>query len=162
MASGQHLVIADAAPEDAAALAAVHAEGFDEAWTAEAIARLVRADASLTLKVSAADGTIVGFVMGFLAADESEVLTIAVAQRARRQGVGLLLMSAFADAAQLAGASSVYLDVAQSNLAARRLYERLGYVETGRRRGYYKRAGGGEDAIVLTKTLAGNAPDAGD
>ena len=62
-------------------------------------------------------------------------------------------------AAAARGATRVFLEVAEDNLAARALYERTGFVEAGRRPGYYAAADGGRrDALLLALNLTGPLP----
>jgi len=67
--------------------------------------------------------------------------------RMRRQGIGASLLDAALAEGRRRGAQNMYLEVRESNSAARRLYASRGFEELGRRRGYYKRPV--EDAIVL-------------
>ncbi|BDG70842.1 hypothetical protein Rmf_07710 [Roseomonas fluvialis] len=104
-------------------------------------------------------GDPVGFAMGRVAAQEAEVLTLAVHPAARRGGAGAALMRALMTAAAQRGASDMFLEVSEQNAAARRLYARLGATEAGRRRRYYP---DGSDALVLRLALSpcGAAPGA--
>jgi ribosomal-protein-alanine N-acetyltransferase len=100
-----------------------------------------------------------GFALGRVAADEAELLTIAVAPEARRQGLGRARLSAFQAEAARRGAVTAYLEVAETNAAARALYDAAGWVEAGRRRGYYRaEAGPAIDALVMTRRLAPTPP----
>lgn len=142
--------------EAAPLLAALHAEAFPPAqrWGAEAIALLLGLPGHFALLASEGNAPL-GFVMGRAAAGEAEVLTLAVRPAARRGGLGRALMRALlAEAARL-GATELFLEVAESNVAARALYTGLGAVEAGRRRRYYPDGG---DALVLRLLL--NPPDA--
>ncbi|MEM1342501.1 MAG: GNAT family N-acetyltransferase, partial [Pseudomonadota bacterium] len=79
---------------------------------------------------------------------EAEILTLAVQPEARRQGLGRLLVQELI--AQATGAERVFLEVAESNQAARALYAACGFEEIGRRPGYYAYSdGGAEDALVM-------------
>lgn len=95
-----------------------------------------------------------GFVMGRVVADEAEVLTVAVDPAARQQGTGTALMAEFVTEAARRGAVSAFLEVAETNTAARALYARAGFTLQGRRVGYY-RGQGGEivDALVLSRAV---------
>lgn len=84
--------------------------------------------------------------MGRAAAQEAEVLTLAVHPGARRGGVGAALMRALMAEAAARGASEMFLEVAEHNAPARALYARIGATEAGRRRRYYP---DGSDALVL-------------
>ncbi len=91
-----------------------------------------------------------GMAMVRVAADEAEILTLAVAPEVRRQGVGHALMRAACAHAARAGATRVFLEVATTNTAAASLYAMLGFESVGRRRGYY---GPGSDALLLAAPL---------
>ncbi len=95
--------------------------------------------------------TAVGFVMGQLAADEAEILSIGVAKDWQRKGIGRRLVDGLARAVARAEVKRVFLEVAADNAAALALYSRLGFTETGRRKGYYERKGKPPvDALRLT------------
>jgi ribosomal-protein-alanine N-acetyltransferase len=105
--------------------------------------------------LSASPRAIVGFVVGRLAADEAEILTLGVARDRQRTGIGSLLVENFCRAAEAKGASQLHLEVAAGNTAARALYERFGFQESGRRARYYARTGAPpEDAINLSLSIA--------
>jgi ribosomal-protein-alanine N-acetyltransferase len=91
-----------------------------------------------------------GFVLARVAADEAEILTLAVAADARRQGHGASLLAHAMAAAAARGAAAMFLEVAATNEAARALYTAAGFGEAGRRARYY--ADGG-DALILRRTL---------
>ena len=129
------------------ALAAVHALAFPpgERWGADAMALQLAQPGGFGFVAEAG-----GFVLARVAADEAEVLTLAVAPAVRRHGLGcVLLRRAMAEAAARGGASMV-LEVAAPNTPARALYEAAGFVAVGRRRGYYA---GGADALVMRASL---------
>jgi len=101
----------------------------------------------------AAEGAagLVGFVVGRQAADEFELMNLAVAPEARRSGTGSRLLLQALEAARKLGARRVFLEVRVSNLAAQRFYTRHGFVPAGRRTGYY--VAPREDALVLACAL---------
>ena len=95
-----------------------------------------------------------GFVMGRVAADEAELLTLAVGPEARRQGTGRRLVAAFLVAAHGRGAVRAFLEVAADNNAAIVLYLQAGFTVCGRRRAYYRTATGQTvDALVMDRAL---------
>ena len=95
-----------------------------------------------------------GFLFGRTIADEAELLTLAVDPAARRQGIGLDLVTRFLNRARQMGATSAFLEVAADNTAAIALYERCGFVAAGVRKGYYAEPDGRRtDALILTRTL---------
>lgn len=137
----------DATPLHAAALAAIHAAAFPprERWGADAMA--------LQLGLPGAFGLIDargGLVLARVAADEAEILTLAVLPAARRQGIARALLAAAAGRAAAGGAVSLFLEVSAANLAARRLYAGCGFAPVGRRARYYP---DGADALIMRRAL---------
>ena len=95
-----------------------------------------------------------GFVMGRVVAGEAELLTIAVEPKAQGRGVGTRLMVRFLEELDWRGAEAVFLEVAETNAAARALYSGAGFAVTGRRRGYYHGPDGvAVDAIVMGRRM---------
>ena len=133
-------------------LAAVHALAFERPWGAGEIAALL--ETSGVFALVAEPGDPVGMIMCRTVADEAEILTLAVAPRARRRGVARGLVVAATDLVRLAGAEALLLEVGTANTAAIALYDRLEFIPAGRRRAYYDRgAGAREDALVLRLDL---------
>lgn len=92
------------------------------------------------------DSVAQGFIMGRALDEEWEIENIVVAGPAQRRGLGSHLLKEFLDLARDRGANTVFLEVRESNLAARRLYEKWAFVESGVRKRYYREPE--EDAIV--------------
>lgn len=136
-----------------AALAALHAACFrrPRPWTAAEFAALL--GQRTTVLAALPDG----FALGRVAADEAELLTLAVAPHARRRGLGGRLLALYEAEAQARGARTSVLEVAADNLPARALYAVRGYAEAGRRPGYYGADAGAPeaDAILLQRPLGG-------
>jgi len=82
-------------------------------------------------------GEVVGFLVARHLAAEWELENIVVAPTARRQGLGKRLLDALFSVARETNGGSVFLEVRESSAAARTLYERAGFEQTGRRKGYY-------------------------
>lgn len=134
-------------------LAALHATAFDAPWDAAAFAGLLGQAGVFAVETSD------GFILARAVADEAEVLTLAVRPDARRGGQGTRLVAEGVAAAGLRGADRVFLEVAQDNAAARALYARTGFVETGRRPRYYSRPDGSRvDALLFTLNLPVRLP----
>lgn len=91
-----------------------------------------------------------GLIIARIAADEAEILTLAVIPAARRSGVATRLLGAAARQVAALGARAFFLEVSVRNNAARALYERAGFTEKGRRARYYS---DGSDALVLRLDL---------
>ncbi len=140
---------------DVAVLAALHAQGPDEPWSADAFARLLVLPGTvgrLAVVATAQGREPAGFVLARAAGGEAEILTINVARARRRQGIGLQLMRAVA--ADLRDAQRLVLEVGAGNAPAQALYRAFGFVPVGRRFGYYARAGGSrEDALVMAVAI---------
>jgi len=149
-------VIRPLRPEKAGDCARLHAAGFAHPWSAEEVAGLI--SSSSTLAAAALDpvnGRLRGFVLSRVAADEAEILTIAVDSAWRGKGVGRALLTENLRQAANAGARAMFLEVEPGNAAAVALYKRLGFTIVGERPRYYRGEGGArETAIVMRKALA--------
>lgn len=134
------LVIRAGVAEDLAGVARVQAESPEAAgWPVDDYL-------SYSLDVVERGGEIVGFlVTRCLIEGEAEVLNVAVARSARRQGIGRLLLQAAFE--RWPGAW--FLEVRESNAAARACYRELGFREVGVRPGYYKNSP--EGGIVMVR-----------
>lgn len=96
-----------------------------------------------------------GFLLGRAVAGEAELLTVAVDPTRRGKGIGKRLVAAFQNTARTRAAESAFLEVAEDNAAARALYAASGFVQAGRRRGYYHTPDGRrQDALVLVCPLS--------
>ena len=82
---------------------------------------------------------------------EAEILDLAVRIAHRRQGIASFLLRGFLQATRELGIRQIFLEVRESNVAARRLYERCGFIISGHRKSYF--ADPGEDAVLYTLTL---------
>lgn len=138
-------VIRAATDRDCDRFAALHALSFDEPWDAAALRVLT--DSPGVIALTSSDG----FILVRVAADEAEILTIAVDPALRRGGQGGALLAAATEAAKAVGAQRLFLEVSSENAAARGLYARHGFAQVGHRARYY---GDGSDALVLALTLA--------
>ena len=104
----------------------------------------------LSLWLVAMEGeNLAGYVGSQTVMDETDMMNLAVAPQFRRQGVGEALVNALVAALKDLGSRCLTLEVRDSNEAARALYAKLGFVEIGRRRGYYRDPR--EDALILRK-----------
>ena len=135
--------IAAAGPSQAEVLAAIHRTAFPprEAWGSDAIALQLVMPGSFGLADPQG-----GMLLGRMAADEAEVLTLAVLPERRCQGLGRALLDAAMAEVRRRGAARLTLEVAVDNVAARRLYQSAGFAQVGRRDRYYAN---GSDALVL-------------
>lgn len=150
-----HVSILWAGPDRAEELARLHAPLFSPEWDAASFKALLDHPGAIAFTARVGDTPeTMAFIVGRLAADEAEILTLGVAASWQRQGIGRRLVEALGRAASKAEARRLYLEVAPDNLAALALYGRLGFKEVGRRKGYYERAGRpAVDAINLALAL---------
>lgn len=119
------------------------------AWSASTLLSLVNSGARVW--VANENGELVGTVAARTIADEVEILNLGVVAPWRRRGVGYSLMAVALEEAVQAGAKQAFLEVRESNEAARAFYTALGFTATGHRRGYYRDPP--EDALVLSRPL---------
>ena len=135
-------------------LAAMHAVCFpEEPWNAAVMDRL-RA-LGVFGRLAWQDKEPIGFVLVRDLGDEAEVLSLGVLPAARRRGVGRALLAAVVAEAERRGLASVVLEVAAANTPARRLYAGAGFVQVGRRPGYYRHLGEGGDGLILRRAITG-------
>ena len=126
-------------------------------WTEQDYQRLFQPEGRRRALVLEEGGKVRGFVVGRDLGEEWEIENVAVAGPARRRGLGTRLVGELLDHARRSGARSVYLEVRESNRAARALYEKWAFVESGRRKVYYHDPA--EDALVYRLTFSTGAPN---
>ena len=135
------------------AMAELHGRCFDECWSADFFASLLVTPGCF-LVVAGPTAAPDGLIVGRCAADEVEILTLAVRPDRRRSGIGGSLVDFAATHAARSGAGAMFLEVGTSNIAARTLYAARGFMSVGERRAYYGSGSGPrEDAIVLRASL---------
>lgn len=113
-------------------------------WSSESLQESVSQGFAWSAEVG---GQVAGILIGRVAADEFEILNLAVAKVARRRGVAKQLVIAALESARAGGARQVYLEVRASNEAAIALYLQMGFQVCGRRPNYYREPV--EDAVLL-------------
>lgn len=147
--------LAPAGEGDVGEIARIHALSFDDPWSGPVLRRILSMTGAAGM-VARSDlrQDVAGFALLRLAADECELLTIAVAPERRGRGVGAQLLDAVMERAAGAGARRVFLEVAEDNHAARGLYGARGFRVVGRRPGYYRRpAGPPAAALTMARRL---------
>ena len=123
-------------------------------WAREAYARAAdpgAVPARIALIAEEPGGDICGFLVALLIPPQAELESIGVATPAQRRGVGRRLVEELFDLLKASESTEVTLEVRESNTAARALYASMGFVEGGRREGYYSEPQ--EDAILLRRLL---------
>ena len=141
------IVIERAGPLHATLLSMIHARAFnaDESWDERIMAGQLSQPGVFGLLEQRG-----GMILTRAAADEAEVLTVAVVPERRQQGLGAALVREAAAEALRRGARRVFLEVSTRNPAARGLYTSLGFTQVGRRAKYYAN---GDDALVMSLDL---------
>lgn len=136
--------------------AELHAQGFAHGWSEAEFESLLASAACLCEGgFEGENGPLSGFLLSRKAADEAEILTIAVASRQRRRGIGKELLRRQMRRLAECGVKRLFLEVAEDNVAALALYRSLGFREEGRRKGYYRRVDGpAANALVLARDLS--------
>ena len=95
-----------------------------------------------------------GFLIGRVIDQDAEILNVIIHPDYRRLGKASKLISAFEKEAKDAGSLRCFLEVAESNSSAKKLYSALGYLKVGQRNNYYKFVDGRKDnAVILSKEI---------
>lgn len=128
----------------------IEEECFSTPWTAEDFYYHTTGN-RLLLTAARADGGIIGYISLIHVLDEGHISNLAVDRGCRGQGVGRDLAHGLIRRAKQLGLSYLMLEVRKGNLPARKLYEKLGFSQVGRRPGYYRHPT--EDAILMTLEL---------
>jgi len=142
-----------ATPFDAAIMAALHQSCFPRPWDEAAMTTFIASPDTICLLASINDDsrrTPAGFLIARKAADEAELLTLAVAPRWLLAGLGRALLKSAMTTLGESGAKQLFLEVEDSNVAALRLYRSLGATAVGRRSRYYEH---GADAAIFSLAL---------
>jgi [ribosomal protein S18]-alanine N-acetyltransferase len=144
-----------ASPERVDDIALLHARLFDPPWDRESIADLIEHPAAAAFVAQVREPkALAGFVIGHIAADEAEILSIGVAPEWQRRGIASHMVEGLVRAARRAEVKRLFLEVAADNTAATKLYKGMGFGAVGRRKDYYRRPGGQPvDAVILALAL---------
>jgi len=129
-------VLSDAGPRDADAIAKLHAESFRRGWSEDEV-ELLLGDANVVADRVTIGRNLVGFIMTRWAADEAEILSIAVAPGVRGHALGRKLLQRNLQRLAGLGVRSVFLEVGAENRPALALYDRMGFEQVGKRERYY-------------------------
>jgi ribosomal-protein-alanine N-acetyltransferase len=146
--------LSEASPRDAAAIAKLHAASFRHGWSDGEFERML-GERNIVAHRATIGRSLHGFILSRLAGGEAEILSIAVASARRGRGLARALLNLHLRRLAGLGVAAVFLEVDEDNEPARRLYQRAGFREVGRRPGYYQH---GPDqtatALVLRRDLA--------
>ncbi|MEO5818722.1 MAG: ribosomal protein S18-alanine N-acetyltransferase [Gemmatimonadaceae bacterium] len=154
------LVVRPAEARDIPEVLRIERASFADPWSAESFLTSLELDRMRFLVAEergegdvgkTGDRMLLGYVIALMLAEEAEVADLAVSSDARRRGVGGLLLDRVTDELAQRGVRSVYLEVRESNAAARALYESRAFRQVGRRPGYYRHPA--EDALLLKRDI---------
>ncbi|MBT9372110.1 N-acetyltransferase [Rhizobium sp. CSW-27] len=133
----------------------LHGQRFSRQWSAEEVSSLLHQNGVFGFSALQSNAffsrPLGGFVLSREAAGEAEILTIAVAEKVARAGLGWRLMQAALREAQDRGAESMFLEVDEMNAPAVGLYRRLGFQQVARRPAYYAAADGTRTAALVMR-----------
>ena len=145
------LTLRDATVADLPAVMIIENDSFTDPWSEQAYRDTLESEqAAMHVALNAA-GEIVGHSVTYFAADEAELATIAVAASARRTGVGRGLLGHALLICEARGSRKLFLEVRESNAAARAMYVAAGFSPVGRRRAYYSLPT--EDAVLMLREI---------
>ena len=134
---------------DIARIAAIHAASFDDAWSGAMVRRILSMPGTFGIVArQIRQCSIAGFALGRVAADQCEILSLAVDTQHRGVRVGGLLLDGAIHQAAEGGAETLFLEVAEDNNVARTLYHSRDFAPVGRRPNYYVRKDGTSAAAV--------------
>jgi ribosomal-protein-alanine N-acetyltransferase len=149
---GAEPMLGTASPRDAASLAVLHAASFNRGWSEQEFEQLLT-DRSVVADRATVGRKNVGFILSRCAADEAEILSVAVARSWQGRGLARRMLDLHLRRLAGFGLRAVFLEVEEGNTPARKLYARAGFREVGRRPGYYPQGGTAAAAMVLRRDL---------
>ena len=151
---GGTAVIEPATQRDAARLAHLHGASFHRGW-GEAEFETMLSERNTLVDRLRLGRKIIGFAVSRMAADEAEILSIAVAADHRGRGLSRNLLLTHLGHLAGRGVRAVFLEVEENNQPARRLYQRAGFAVVGRRERYYREANGEQlNAVLMRRDLS--------
>jgi ribosomal-protein-alanine N-acetyltransferase len=147
-------VLVEASARDSVAIAALHAASFRRGWSEQEVEGLL-IERNVVTHRATAGRSLAGFIMSRIAADEAEILSVAVGRSHRDRGVAAKMLALHLRRLAGLGVRTVFLEVGEANIPAARLYASAGFQEVSRRANYYD--DGSERttaALVLRRELA--------
>jgi ribosomal-protein-alanine N-acetyltransferase len=151
--SGGTALVEPATQRDAARLAQLHSASFHRGW-GEAEFEAMLTERNTLVHRLRLGRRIIGFAVSRLAADEAEILSIAVAADQRGRGLSRNLLLTHLGHLAGRGVRTVFLEVEENNQPARALYQRAGFAVAGRRERYYREADGQQlNAVLMRRDL---------
>jgi [ribosomal protein S18]-alanine N-acetyltransferase len=139
---------------DARRLAQLHGESFHRGWGEGEFETMLGERNTLVHRLRIGN-KVIGFAVSRMAADEAEILSIAVAASHRGRGLSRNLLLTHLGHLAGHGVRTIFLEVEENNQPARRLYERAGFSVAGRRERYYQQPGGEQlNALLMRRDLS--------
>lgn len=138
-------------PRDVDVIAEIEQENYYEPWTHQIIQDCLNVGYQCVVLEQASQ--IVGYTITMQVLDEYHLLNIAIKKNMQNQGLGEKLMQDLIDKAKQNQGKHIFLEVRASNLAARHLYQKLGFIEVGLRKDYYSGPVDREDAVLYTLSI---------
>jgi len=146
--------IEPATMRDAAKLSQLHRASFHRGWGAGEFESMLAERNTFTQRLMLGR-TPIGFIISRLAADEAEILSVAIAQAQRGRGYSRDLLAKHLGHLAGRGIRRVFLEVEENNQPAVRLYQRAGFATVGRREQYYRDAHGAKlNALIMQRDLS--------
>lgn len=142
------MVIRKMTLDDLEQVVAIDQVSFSLPWPARSFRFELTDNEASRCWVADLDGRVIAMLVGWFIVDELHVATIATHPEFRSQGIGREILLYSLRAAKEEGAVKSFLEVRESNEIAQTMYRSFGFVEDGRRKGYYK--DNGEDAILMS------------
>ena len=147
-------LVETATPADAPRLAELHGASFHRGWGEGEFESMIRERNTLVHRLRLGRKTI-GFAVSRMGADEAEILSIAIDADERGRGLSRKLLLTHLGHLAGRGIRTVFLEVEENNVPARRLYERTGFAVVGRRERYYRQDNGEQlNALLMRRDLS--------
>jgi ribosomal-protein-alanine N-acetyltransferase len=147
-------VVEPASLRDAPRLSQLHRASFHRGWGTDEFEQILIERNSLAHRLRSGRA-VIGFIVSRTAADEAEILSVAVASPYRGRGYSRDLLLTHLGHLAGYGLKTVFLEVEENNAPARALYQRAGFRVVGRRERYYKDVDGGQlNAVVMQRDLS--------
>ncbi len=141
-------------PADIPVVSELEAQNFSMPWSEKGFSDALKQPDNIFLVAEMDDGTVTAYCGLYSSIDEGEITNVAVSESVRRKGIGFAVVNEMLCQAAEQGIRKIFLEVRQSNLGARRLYEKSGFVDCGVRKNFYQRPR--EDAVVMCADITGD------
>jgi ribosomal-protein-alanine N-acetyltransferase len=138
-------------PMDVPAVGAVERASYPFPWSEGIFRDCLRV--GYLCRVADVEGSVVAYGVVAMGAGEAHILNLCVSNELRGRGIGRQMLMLLLERARQAGMRETFLEVRPSNLLAIALYQSVGFIQVGLRKGYYQAEAGREDALVLKLDL---------